>query len=369
MIRNRSFASVISAFGIFMALALSAFAQGTGGTISGRVTDTAQAPVPGSQVSITNKAKGETRTVTTNDQGFYSVPNIPPGQYDVMVSASGFATAVQKNLLIEVGQEGVANIQLKVGDLSEKVEIKADTTIVNTTSSTLSNVVSERVVRDLPLNGRDWTQLAALEPGVHTIDAQNQITVNSSARSSRGWGTEMSFGGNRPQQNNYRVDGVSINDYSGGGPGGVLGSVLGVDAIGEFSVVTGNASADYGKTSGGVINAITRSGTNQIHGTAFSFRRNSALDARNFFDRCPSIDPNCKDGGRPPFKRNQFGASAGGAIRQDRTFFFGNYEGLRQSLSSTSLLVVPSRAARLGHLTTGNVTVDSKVAPYLALYP
>jgi hypothetical protein len=152
---------------------------------------------------------------------------------------------------------------------------------------------------------------------------------------------------------------VSVNDYDGGGPASVLGISLGVDAIQEFSVVTGNAPADYGKTSGGVIDAVTRAGTNQLHGSLYEFLRNSALDARNFFDGA-SV---------PPFKRNQFGASLGGPIKRQRTFFFFDYEGIRQGLGVTTLNTVPSPAARIGQLAAGPITVSPLVAPFLALFP
>jgi hypothetical protein len=171
---------------------------------------------------------------------------------------------------------------------------------------------------------------------------------------------QLSIGGMRPQGNNYRLDGISINDYSNGGPGSVLGVLLGVEAVQEFSVVTNNAPAGYGRTSGGVINSITRSGTNELHGSAYEFLRNSAFDARNFFDTTPSP---------PPFRRNQFGADAGGPIIKSKLFLFGNYEGIRQLLSTTTVDIVPSAAACTGHLTSGTVSVGPRVEPYLALYP
>src|ERR1700732_1819216 len=194
----------------------------------------------------------------------------------------------------------------------------------NLESSAIGAVVNSTTVRELPLNGRSWTDLANLQPGVVGVETQVPFTSGSN-RGSRGFGAQISISGGRPQQNNYRLDGISINDYSNGGPGSVLGGNLGVDAIEEFSVLTSNYSAEYGKTAGGVVNAITRSGTNELHGTIYEFLRNNALDARNFFDT--QI---------PPFRRNQFGADAGGPIRKDKIFVFGDYEGIRQSKTNTA---------------------------------
>ena len=313
-------------------------AQMTGGSISGKVTDASEAAVSGATLTIQNQATGETRTLHSNEKGFYNAPSLSPGIYNVSSAHVGFGDMVKRNLPVDVGQEVVVDFRLSVGTFKNSVEVTAETNGVALASSTLIDVVGGQTLRDLPLNGRDWTLLAALEPGVHTIEAQTAITAGSNGREDRGWGTAMTIGGSRPQQNNYRLDGVSINDYSGGGPGNVLGSVLGTDAIQEFSVVTGNASADYGKTSGGVINAVTRTGSNGFHASAYEFLRNSAMDARNFFDGSHT----------PPFRRNQFGATIGGPIRKNKTFFFFNYEGLRQDLSSTTVTTVPSPAARTG---------------------
>jgi hypothetical protein len=181
--------------------------------------------------------------------------------------------------------------------------------------------------------------LATLQPGVAALSSVQFDLADGTERGNRGFGAQLSISGAKPTQNNYRLDGISINDYGNGAPGSVLGVNLGVDAIQEFSVLTNNYSAEYGKTSGGVINAVTKSGTNQLHGDVYEYLRNDALDARNFFDE-----------ERAPFRRNQFGGAASGPIRKERTFVFANYEGIRQSKGITFAPNVPSPNARLGIL-------------------
>jgi hypothetical protein len=342
-----------------------AAAQVAGGTVLGVVRDTSGARVSKAEVSIKNTATGVTSTVTTNEIGLYRVPNLIPGNYEVTASASGFATTVETDLTLGVGAELAVNIQLRVGAMTEQIQVTGEVPDVSTTNSTVSAVVDERTVRELPLNARDWTALATLEPGVATVRTAVGLNANP-GRANRGWGTQMTIGGNRPQQNNYRMNGVSINDYGNGAPGSVLGGDLGVDAIQEFSVVTSNAQADYGRSSGGIINAITRSGTNALHGSAYEFIRNSALDARNPFD----FNPVNGQPFIPPFKRNQFGGTSGGRIRKDKMFIFGDYEGLRQSLGNTQNVVVLSPSARAGVLANGTtVKIDPNVLPYLQLIP
>ena len=194
------------------------------------------------------------------------------------MKATGFSTSVVKGIDLTVGQQREVNISLKVGDTSQQVEVSASAVVVETASSEISDVVSGPQVRELPLNGRSWTDLAQLQPGVNAV--HTQAATNTSDRASRGWGAVISISGGRPTQNNYRLDGISLNDSFNAAPGSFLAGNLGVDAIGEFSVLTGNFPAEYGKSSGGVINAITKSGTNQIHGSAYEFMRNSAVDAK-----------------------------------------------------------------------------------------
>jgi hypothetical protein len=221
------------------------YAQVAGATLSGTVTDQSGALIPNGQISIVNVATGVTREVATDPAGFYTAPNLIPGTYEVTASAPGFATQVQTGITLTVGAQEVLNVTL--------------------------------TVRELPLNGRSWTDLATLQPGVDAIQTQLPFTAGTN-RGNRGFGDQITVSGARLQQNNYRLDGVSINDISNGAPGSVLGGNLGVDAIQEFSVLTSNYSAEYGRTSGGVVNAITRSGTNQFHGGVYEFLRNGALD-------------------------------------------------------------------------------------------
>ena len=183
---------------------------------------------------------------------------------------------MRSGITLTVGAQQVLNITMKVGQVSEKVEVTGEAPAVQLATSDISGVVSQTAVVELPLNGRDWTQLATLQPGVISVGSI-QANTGTKDRAHRGYGVQMAISGSRPQQNNYRIDGISVNDYSNGGPGSVEGSTLGVDAVQEFSVLTSNYSAEYGRTSGGVVNAITKSGTNQFHGDAYEFLRNSAL--------------------------------------------------------------------------------------------
>src|ERR1700686_1408758 len=329
-------------------------AQVAGGTLSGTVSDSNGAGIPQAKLVIKNVATGIERTVTTNVDGFYTTVNLLPGSYQIAISATGFNSETRHGLTISVGSQLTIDITLRVGTISNRVEVTAAVPDVQLTSSEIGAVVNATTVRELPLNGRSWTDLAALQPGVETIQTQPSFATGSD-RGNRGFGQQLTISGARPQQNNYRLDGISLNDYANGAPGSVLGGNLGVDAIQEFSVLTSNYAAEYGKTSGGVINAITRSGANQFHGSLYEFVRNSALDAANFFENAGGIP-------KAPFKRNQFGGAVGGPIIKNHTFFFVDYEGIRQSKGIANHDFVPSPAAR-------NQATDPAVIKYLSLYP
>ena len=350
------------AIALLLTNAVPSRAQVAGATLTGTITDSSGGEVPNAQVVIKDMSTGVERTVTTNKDGFYIAANLLPAEYQVTVTATGFNTEIKTGIKLNVGMEQEFNLVLQVGTVTHRVEVTAEAPAVQLSSSDISATVQATTVRELPLNGRSWTDLAALQPGVDTIQTQPSFSTGAD-RGNRGFGQQLTISGARPQQNNYRLDGVSLNDYANGAPGSVLGGSLGVDAIQEFSVLTSNYSAEYGKTSGGVVNAITRSGTAAFHGSVYEFLRNSALDARNFFDGSQI----------PPFKRNQFGGSIGGPIIKERTFFFFDYEGIRQSKGITAVTTVPTVDARNGliHDKDNNlitVTIDPNAQKFLAFY-
>jgi hypothetical protein len=366
-------------------VSLRANAQVAGAMLKGTVTDPTGAYVPKAQVSIIDVATGITHNVTTDTSGGYAAANLRPGEYQVRVTATGFAIEVRSGITLSVGAQQVLDISLRVGQMTQEILVAGEAPTVELASSEISAEINSNTVRELPLNGRSWTDLATLQPGVSQINTQPSFTVGAD-RGNRGFGSQISVSGSRPQMDNYRLDGVTMNGYSNAAPGSVTGEKLGVDAVQEFSVITTNQGAEYGRTAGGVVNAITKSGTNLFHGTGYEFLRNSALDARNFFD-----DPNSPI---PPFRRNQFGASAGGPILKDRTFFFADYEGVRQFQGHSIVATVPSRNARVGKLArcpnntsagcttpstcpsnstlldpSANICVDNSAAKYLVFYP
>jgi Carboxypeptidase regulatory-like domain/TonB dependent receptor/TonB-dependent Receptor Plug Domain len=350
--RSRVQVRVFFAVLLILLIAAGMRGQTVNGTLLGSVVDVQGAAVPNAQVSARNVDTGTARTATSDAIGGYRIASVPAGRYEISAGAAGFRTELRSGITVTVGADIRVDFALSVGAVEQQVTVSGEAPQVDTTSSTLSGIVAENTVRQLPLNGRDWLQLATLQPGVLTVETQSRGATG-------GMGTKMSISGGRPSHNVYRIDGMVVNDHSNNSPGSILGVNLGVDAVREFSVLTSDYSAEYGRAAGGVINAITMSGTNAIHGTAFEFLRNSALDARNFFDGATV----------PPFRRNQFGGTVGGPIQKNKLFFFVNYEGLRQFLSESFTSQTLSPNARNGILTTGTVTIDPRVKPYLALYP
>lgn len=337
--------------------------QATSASVSGTVTDQHAAVVPGAFVLIKNTDTGLERKVQTDSSGNYNVVGLPPGNYQLRVERRGFNSELRNGLKITVAEEAVLNVQLNVSGVQEAVQVtEAGAAQVETNSSTISNLVDEKKIRDLPLNGRDMAQLVLLQPGV----VNSRASVQSA---NTGRGTRFSVAGARPSGNLFQLDGTTINDALNNTPGSAQGLLIGVETIKEFRVLTSTYSAEFGRATGGVFLAVTKSGTNTFSGSVFEFVRNDNLDARNFFDRCPSSSPNCKAGGRPEFRRNQFGLTTGGPIIKDRIFFFGSYEGLREFKGISKASVVPSDNARLGILPTKRVTVDPRVLPILDLFP
>ena len=331
-------------------------AQTVSGTILGTVQDQQGAVIGKASISAKSLDTGAVRTATADDSGNFRIVSVPAGSYEVSATAPGFKTEVRTGITVTVGGEEGANFALTVGAVSEKVEVTAEAAQVDTSSSTLAGFVNSATIRELPLNGRDWLQLALLSPGATFNTGQNQLDAR---HGQRGNGTAMSISGGRVTENAFRIDGIIVNDYANAGPGSTLRVNLGVDAIREFSVLTNNYSTEYGMSSAGVVNAITKSGTNQYHGGAYYFHRNSALDARNAFDGATI----------PAFRRHQFGGFAGGKLKKDKTFFFVNYESLHEVKSLTVSVDTLTPNARNGILTTGNVNVDKRIIPYLVVYP
>ena len=328
------------------------FSQTVGGTILGTVKDPHGAVIAGGKVTLKNTETGVSRALVTNADGFYRAPNLQPGSYEITTQAAGFTIALEKGITLNVGAELVVDFELQLGGVTQTVEVKGQEAAVDLATSTVNQNVGGTTIRELPLNGRDWTQLATLEPGIAAIG-------QGGGASRGGSGVKLTIAGARPTENNFRLDGISLNDASNTTPGNVLGTNLGVEAIREFSIVSNNYSAEYGRSTGGVVNAVTRSGTNEIRGSLFYFHRNSALDARNFFDG--SV--------KPEFRRHQFGAAVGGPVKRNRTFWFFNYEDVREFLATTAITNTLSANARNGILSTGNITVDPTVARLFGLLP
>ena len=353
-------------------------AQVASGSILGVASDTSGAVVANANITCTSVETGVARKATTDSTGAYLFAALPVGNYDLEASSQGFRTEVRKGVTVTVGASVAVNFTLAVGTQEQKVEVTAEAPQVDTTDASVGGLVSETAIRSLPLNGRDWLQLATLQPGV--TGGIGQSSVTGGGRAATGNGVFLSIAGGRPTDNVFTVDNLIVNDYANASPGSGLGVNLGVDGIREFRVLTNEYTAQYGRTSGGVVDAVYKSGTNQFHGGIFEFLRNSALDAPNFFDNAGGTV-------KPPFRRNQFGASLGGPIKKDKTFFFANYESLRetQGLSISSDTLSPN--ARNGILqcpstspppgcpnppvtgSTYTVPIAASVVPYLAVFP
>ena len=320
------------------------FAQGANASLSGFVRDASGSLVAHAHILVVEKNRAASRTTDSNTAGVYTLSQLPPGEYSVSVQAPGFATS-RRAITLTVGERASIDVQLQVQSVAADITIQAGESALERQDPSLSAVTGPRSIEQLPLNGRDTTQLALLSPGV---TPSRRINPDS-----QGQGRQISIEGRRPNQVEFLLDGTDVNDAYNNTPGGASGVIPGVDSVAQFRVLTNGYGAEYGRTSGGVIDEITRSGTQQVHGSAFEFVRNSALDAKNYFD--PKTLP------IPAFSRNQFGGSIGGPLARRGLFFFANYEGLRQSLGVTTQALVPNATSR--------ATAVAAVRPFLAVIP
>ena len=338
-------------------LAASAAAQTTSG-IFGEVRDGSRAALAGATVTARHLESGLVRTTATDAAGRFALPTLPLGPYEIRVDATGFRPLLRRGIQLVVGEAAVLTLMLDVG-VGEEVTVTAQQSGVNTRSGELSFLVGEQKIHDLPLNGRNYTDLVFLQPGAIPFPFRDGGSVVAHGRGA-------SVNGQDPRSNVYLLDGTLMNDFTNGPAGSAASTSLGTETVREFRVESNAYGAEFGRNSGGQINVITKSGTNDFHGSAFEFHRNDALDARNFFDGAS----------KPDFRRNQFGLALGGPIRKDRSFFFVAYEGLRENLGRTVSTVVPNGAARAGVLPdptrpggTISVPVSAAVRPYLDAFP
>lgn len=321
----------ILAFALILGwMAVPASAQESG-TILGTVRDASGGTVPAAKVTIANTDTAESRTVETGDDGAFRAPGLRPGHYTIKVEKGGFKTVTQTALSLDVAGQLVVNPTLEVGSAAQEVTVTGEAPVVNTTTSSLGGLVNDQQIAELPLNGRNYTDLTLIQPGVTR-------TTHSGLGDAGIW---YSSNGASPRSNNYMIDGALMVTQNGTGPAGMTGNTLGVDGIKEYKVVTSMFGAEYGLLMGSQMVIVSKGGTNHWHGSVFEYLRNNHLDARNFFDPQPSLANNILVDASghlerlPQFKRNNFGGSFGGPIQKDKTFFWLVYEGLRLSQGDT----------------------------------
>jgi hypothetical protein len=345
----------LAMLGLTTLLPAFAAAQGTTGSISGTVTDAQKAVMPGVTITVVQTETGAQRTLVSDEHGRYSVLNLSPGPYKVTAELAGFRTVVRDQLTVAIGKDLLVDIPMNVGGVEEQVTVTGETSNVSIGSTTAGGVVSTQQISELPLNGRNFMQLATLTPGV--------ITSRGTAKDFTGGfgGTQLAIGGARPEQTGYLMDGTNIADISDKAPSSMAGVMLGVDTVREFNVMTHGYNAEFGRAAGGVMSAVTKSGSNQIHGSVFEFHRDDALDSKNYF---ATGDP-------APFQRDQFGGTFGGPLVQNRLFYFGSYEQLRDRNSVTQFARLPNANAHNGLVPVNgvltNVGVHPTTRPYLDL--
>ena len=318
--------SMLWVIAVLILAVIAVAAQLPTGTILGTVKDSSGASIAGATVTLRNTDTNLTKMATTEQDGSYRFPELPVGHYEMTASAAGFRTETRTGLNLEVTQQGVINFALQVGATTQQVTVSSDIPLVNTQDSTLGGTVNETKMAELPLNGRNYIDLALYRPGVN--QDKNQRNQEN--------GTSFSVNGAPVRSNNFTLDGAILQNSTGRSPvAGNSGDALGVDGIKEYRIVTGTFQAEYGMAMGSQMVAVSKGGTNQFHGDVFEYLRNSALDANDFFNRGAGAP-------KPPLQRNQFGAAFGGPIKKDKTFFYGVYEGVRQNRGVPINNVVPA---------------------------
>ncbi len=342
-------------FTISLILCCSVFAvaQQTTGAISGDIKDPNGALVTGVTVTAKSLETGLARSTVSDNDGHFIFPSLPVGVYEIRATQTGFKEYVFERINVTVADTAALNIAIEPEGLADEVTVTDETALVNTQTSELSYLVNERAIRELPLNGRNYTDLAFLQPGVISYPHRDAGSVVAH-------GVGASINGQDPRSNVYLLDGTPQNDFTNGPAGSAAGTSLGIETIREFRVEVNTYSAEYGRNSGGQINIISKSGTNQFHGSLYLFHRNDNLDARNFFDGAV----------KPEFKRNQYGGSIGGPIKEDKLFFFAGYEALKENLGRTINTVVPDLNARMGIIPgVAPIAVNPTVRPFLDQFP
>ena len=334
-----------------LACAAAPAAAQTTATLAGVVEDVTGGALPGAAVTARQMETGATRGTETNDEGRFIFSGLPVGEYELRAELNGFRPLVRSGVRLSVNEQASLTLVLQVG-AADEVTVTAGTSAVNTRSGDLSYLVEQRAIEQIPVNGRNYTDLMLLQPAVNPFPNRDNGSVVAH-------GLAMSVNGQDPRANVYLLDGTLLNDFTNSPAGSAAGTALGMETVREFRVESNSYSAAYGRNYGGQVNAITKSGTNAVNGSLFEFHRHDTLDARNFFD----VD------GKPDFTRNQFGGTLGGPIRRDRLFFFIGYEGLYENLGRTIVSTVPDDDARAGLLPSGPVAIDPLVLPYLQEFP
>lgn len=355
-------------------VSLGAWAQAgvTSASLTGDILDAAGRAIPGAKVTVTNKATGQGQSVASDGQGHFTVLQLPPGSYSVTVEQANFQKTVIDSVQLNIGSNPALKITLKIGQVTQVVEVSAEDITVNTVQSDVSNVIQTQELQDLPLNQRSFTALVTQQPGLVQITSTAAPSVLSAATNT---GSYISADGSMGSSVAYVMDGVNFSNGSQTSPGtAAAGDMPGVEAIQEFKVLSHNYNAEYGGAGAAVVTFATKTGSNNFHGNAYEYLRNDVFDARSFFDYGATGEPY-----KPGFHRNQFGGTLGGPIIKNRTFFFLNYEGLRQSLNQTQIAFVPNQYAQTGVINGVPLPTCSQVAPpcydaalinpLLALYP